>query len=278
MKTGSLIMLLWLASLATAQAALPQEAKIPGGVALIALGETRPDAVRYGDHRVRLAQYDGQWHAVVGIPLDAAPGQHRIEVEHAGTRQRHDFTVAAHAYPEQRITLPDDRRVTLSQADLDRFHRERPEILGAFRHWYEAAPEWPRFIVPVAGRMSSPFGLRRFFNDQPRNPHNGIDIAAPAGTPVVAPAAGRVVVTGDYFFNGKTVFLDHGHGLVTMHSHLDTIGVRPGQIVAQGEPIGTVGMTGRATGPHLHWTVSVNDARVDPLLFLDAEERARIGL
>ena len=268
------VLLLWVASVQ----AMPRESRVPGGVALVDLGEARPEAVRYGDNAVRVAREGGRWYAVVGIPLDAAAGVHRISVRRDGEELRREFSVTTKQYREQRITLSSDRQVQLAQADIDRFQRERPEILGAFRHWFEAEAEMPRFIVPVAGRMSSPFGLRRFFNDQPRNPHNGLDIAAPTGTPVVAPAAGRVVTTGDYFFNGKTVFLDHGHGLVTMHCHLDSIEVQPGQTVAQGEPIGSVGMTGRATGPHLHWTVSLNDTRVDPLLFLDAEERTKIGL
>jgi len=130
---------------------------------------------------------------------------------------------------------------------------------------------WPRFIQPVAGPYSSPFGLKRFFNGEARAPHAGLDIAAPEGRPVQAPADGVVAQTGDYFFNGRTVLIDHGNGLVSMLCHLSEIRVQKGQQLKQGEVIGTVGKTGRATGPHLHWTVSLNDARIDPLLLLPAK-------
>ena len=133
-------------------------------------------------------------------------------------------------------------------------------------------PDSLRMALPVSGRESSPFGLRRYFNEQPRKPHSGLDIAAPEGTPVLAPAGGRVIDTGEYFFNGNTVFLDHGQGLVTMYCHLHEIRVEAGQTVQEGETLGTVGRTGRATGPHLHWGVSLNDARVDPRLFLREEQ------
>lgn len=133
---------------------------------------------------------------------------------------------------------------------------------------FSTARPWQGMIWPVRGRESSAFGLRRFFNGEERNPHSGLDVAMPTGTPVVAPAPGKVVLTGDFFFNGNSVFIDHGQGLITMVCHLHNIGVTEGTEVQAGDQIGTIGATGRATGPHLHWTVSLNNARIDPRLLL----------
>jgi murein DD-endopeptidase MepM/ murein hydrolase activator NlpD len=151
---------------------------------------------------------------------------------------------------------------------MQRITRESKQINSALRHWSDTQDVVLEFQKPVSGPTSSPYGLRRFFNEQPRKPHSGLDIAAATGTPIQAPAPGTVLDTGDFFFNGNTVLLDHGQGLVTMYCHMSKIGVKPGQTVNTGDSLGEVGMTGRVTGPHLHWGVSLNDARIDPLLFL----------
>lgn len=267
------VLLLWTAWVL----ALPlTHSPVPGGVAVVALpADADPASVRYADRRTLTTREADTWYAVVGLPLATQPGTHYLEARTLDDRPvRLSFQVSDKSYEEQHITLKDKRKVNPEPRDLERIRRESGSIRNALRHWSNGIAVPLVFLKPVAGPTSSPFGLRRFFNEQPRKPHSGLDIAAPEGTPVRAPAAGTVIQTGEYFFNGKTVFIDHGQGLVTLYCHLSRIGVEPGQRVSRGEVIGQVGMTGRVTGPHLHWGVSLNDARVDPMLFLPAETTA----
>lgn len=242
---------------------------VPGGVAVVDLGAgaERP-AARYRDQPVLVVREDGRrWIAVVGVPLTVKPGQQQIELDDG---RRLAFAVGSRHYKEQRITLKNREQVSPSPANLARIERELAEQTAAYRRFSPRQPSNLLFDRPVAGPLSSPFGLRRFFNGEERNPHSGLDFAVPAGTPVKAPAAGTVILVGDYFFNGKTVFVDHGQGLISMFCHLSRIDVRVGDELARGAVLGRVGATGRATGAHLHWNVSLNDARVDPSIFIGA--------
>lgn len=252
---------------------LPPSTAVPGGVAIVPLdvaGNPRPPVAHYNGKRVMVIEKDQRWHAVVGIPLDAAIGTHHIEVSDASARkQRIAFAVADKQYDIQRLTIKDKRKVDPLPQDLKRIDREKKRIDAAFARWSDTLADDLLFALPAQGEFSSPFGLRRFFNEQPRNPHSGLDIAAPIGTPIHAPANGVVIDTGNFFFNGNSVFIDHGQGLVTMFCHMDKISAKIGQKIKRGDFIGTVGATGRVTGAHLHWSVSLNNARVDPMLFLD---------
>ena len=250
---------------------LPRESRVPGGIALLDLGaaDELPGSVVFNGYGAPVLRTDSGWIAIVGIPLDTKPGPQAAMLRPAaGQASKLAFTVADKRYEEQRLKVANQRHVDPSKEDLERIDRERKRIDAALGHY--AADRTPELAMrpPVDGPRSSSFGLRRFFNDQPRNPHAGMDIAAATGTPILSPAPGIVTDTGDYFFNGNTVFVDHGQGVVTMYCHLSRIDVRPGQEVATGEQLGLVGATGRVTGPHLHWGIAVNRAMVDPALFL----------
>ncbi len=250
--------------------ALPLESRVPGGVALIRLGtattgEPRPRAW-FGEQPVWVTRDGTHWIAVLGIALDTQPGTAgELRVSDGSTPS---FEIGQKHYPEQRIKLKDAGKVILSPADETRAVQEIAHIQRLKRHWREVTDTDSDFVLPAEGRLTSRFGLRRFFNGEPRAPHNGLDIAVPRGTAVKANAAGKVLAVDDFFFNGKTVFIDHGNGLISMACHLDRIDVQAGQNVARGELIGRSGMTGRASGPHLHWSVILNGAMVDPALFL----------
>jgi murein DD-endopeptidase MepM/ murein hydrolase activator NlpD len=255
---------------------LPQPRAVPGGVAMLELGAapTRPKADSNGVP-VMVVGAPGGWIAVLGIPLSAKPGVGAISVHRAGKAlERLGYTIEAMQYAEQHLKVP-QRTVDLSKEDLARYEREREHQKAVVATYTEGAPVEILMRQPTPGPRSSSFGLRRVFNGQSRNPHSGMDIAADVGTPVVASAAGRVIDTGDYFFNGKTIWIDHGAGLLTMYCHLSAIRVKTGDPVVAGEPIGAVGATGRVTGAHLHWSVSLNRAMVDPALFLRDTEAGR---
>ncbi|HBZ92613.1 MAG TPA: peptidase M23 [Pseudomonas sp.] len=242
---------------------------VPGGVAVVDLGNpAQAPKVRYQGKPVLTVREDGQrWIAIVGIPLSVKPGTQQVEVEGGRTLS---FQVGAKHYTEQRITIKNQQQVTPNAENLKRIERELAEQTRAYQQFSARQPSNLLFDKPVNGPLSSPFGLRRFFNGEERNPHSGLDFAANRGTPIKAPAAGKVILVGDYFFNGKTVFVDHGQGLISMFCHLSEIGVKVGDELARGGVLGKVGATGRATGPHLHWNVSLNDARVDPAIFIGA--------
>ena len=262
----------------TAQA-LPKTAPVPGGVALIRLGKVsaQPKAPRawFAERQVLVASAAGHWVAVVGLPLDLKAGSQELLVGEGATQKTLRFEVKDKRYPEQHITLKDSSKVNLASADEERATREIAAIQELKRHWRDTAETETDFQLPAEGRLASRFGLRRIFNGEARAPHSGLDVAVPRGTPIKAAAQGKILATGDYFFNGKTVFIDHGNGLISMYCHLDRIDVQSGDQVTQGQRVGLAGSTGRSSGPHLHWSVVLNGTMVDPELFLVAEQKAK---
>ena len=253
--------------LATAAVAAPEHAPWPGGIAFLDVGpaEAPRPIVEFGERRVLVTRDGDRWLAAVGIPLDASTGESSVRVN---TARDLTFDVREHAYREQRLTVTNKKYVSPDEAQLERIGRERKIIDDALTNWRDIDVPGLALTAPVDGPRSSSFGLRRFFNEQPRAPHKGMDIAASEGTVIAAPGEGVVTAIGDYFFNGKTVIIDHGQGFVTMYCHLSEIDVSEGQQLETGEPIGAVGATGRVTGPHLHFGTYLNGTAVDPALLL----------
>ena len=248
----------------------PRARAVPGGVARLALGPARdrPQVFTRTGVPVLVVGDAIAWTAVLGIALAEVPGPGQVTVQVAGEPERLlAFDIAPQRYAEQRLKVAPGT-VDLSPENQARYERERDHQAGVMATFSTPVPAQLAMQVPVPGRRSSSFGLRRVFNGQARNPHSGMDIAAPTGTPVAAPLPGRVMDTGDYFFNGSTVWLDHGGGLLSMSCHLSAIDVAVGDAVQTGQRIGAVGATGRVTGPHLHWGVMLNRTMVNPALFV----------
>lgn len=249
--------------------ALPREEAVPGGVVLVSLPGEQQGPVLYQGRYV-LVWHDGQGAvAVVGIPLAATPGVHHLELP-GGARV--PFTIHAKDYPVQRLKLP-PRMVNPPQAQLARIETESKKLAGARATYSVHEPESLAPTLPVCGRLSTPFGLRRLLNGEPRQSHMGWDLAAPAGTVVRAPLSGKVLLTEAMYFSGNTVVVDHGSGLITLYGHLASMAVQPGEEVKAGGVIGQVGSTGRATGPHLHFALALNGAWVNPGAFLEQDLR-----
>lgn len=266
--------LVLLAGLPALALALPEHAPRPGGIAVLevpATNDNAPPVVRFDGRRTLVVRRDDRWLAVIGIPLDREPGPATARIGNTGNSETQalTFDVSPHAYREQHLTVKPGY-VNPAPEQLERIVAERERIDAALSRWSDRAVDAVTLHPPLDGARSSSFGSRRFFNGEPRAPHRGMDIAGSAGTGISAPLSGTVVLAGDYYFTGNTVIVDHGQGLLTLYAHLQELAVGDGQDVTRGERLGTVGATGRVTGPHLHFAVYLNGTPVDPGLLLDA--------
>ena len=261
-----LIIFLLLPSLSQA---LPEKALVPGGIALLAMPDYKEGTVvTFDNKQVAVFPYKNTWVAMAGISLSTKPGDYEFSIKHhTGITLNSKVTVIEKKYAEQHLTIKNKRKVNPNEEDMKRIGKERIRKKKAKTLRTETIPKVD-FIWPTDGRISSIFGLRRFFNEQERRPHNGLDIAAATGTPVKATADGTIIDAGNFFFSGNMIFIDHGQGIISLYAHMDSINVKPGDTVKQGQLIGAVGTTGRSTGPHLHFAVFANKTLIDPVYML----------
>jgi biotin carboxyl carrier protein len=236
----------------------------PGDIAVITIKNVKgPVEGTFNNRRVYFNPSKDSYKAVLGIDLFTEPGQYNLDIASTGVTLHHVVTVSKKKYPIQRLTLPKDM-VELSPENEARVEREQKKTAALWPN--ETGRLWiGNFINPREGEIGTVFGVRRIINKIPKSPHSGVDVAAEEGEEVRAPNNGAAVLIDQLFYSGNTVILDHGQGIYTMFFHLSKILVTPGQNVKKGDVIGLVGATGRATGPHLHWGVRVQGARVDPL-------------
>jgi len=167
-------------------------------------------------------------------------------------------------FGESRITISDTSKVNLSKEDAQRAYKESQIIKNSLNKYSTDIKSSLKFINPVNGIISSRYGKQRYINNQPRSPHLALDIAAAEGTKIIAPAAGKVLLVGDFFYSGNYLILDHGFGLISSYSHMSEVNVKINDYLEQGDVIGKVGSTGRVTGPHLHWSVYLSNERINP--------------
>jgi murein DD-endopeptidase MepM/ murein hydrolase activator NlpD len=210
---------------------------------------------------------DGTWRALVGIDLDAKAGEYDVRIAAGGEHTTDHLVVARRVFPTRRLTVNPD----LVNPPPEMMARVQAEAKHLHEIWDHPAPQrlWASpFVRPVPDEANSSFGTRSIYNGEPRSPHTGADFLSPAGRPVKAPNAGRIVLAAPQYFTGNTVIIDHGLGLFSLLAHLSEIDVKAGDLVAAGDIVGKVGATGRVTGPHLHWSVRDGNARVDPLSLL----------
>ncbi|HAD04423.1 MAG: hypothetical protein A2091_03320 [Desulfuromonadales bacterium GWD2_61_12] len=245
----------------------------PGGVGVIRWQGSLPAlaVAAFGGEVIPLNRAgNGAW-GLVGIDVEASSGGHTLKVAMADARGRSDFATLAFAVespaveaPPEALKLPPGQVTPRQPAVLRRIREERELLVKLFAD-RQTPIMWHRFSLPVDGSISTPFGRRRLLNGKTPTLHAGIDFRGDAGTPVRAAGRGRVVLAEDLFYTGATVILDHGDGLFSLYGHLREFVCRPGDILEHKAVLGTIGSTGRSTGPHLHWSMNLRGARIDPL-------------
>lgn len=253
---------------------LGSRAMQPGELVVVTITTPGPSSdvtVRAFSHHAPTFQVDRlTWSALVGIDLDTPVGHYPVMADATIDGNRLEtisgIDVKAKAFVTRQLSV-DNAFVNPPASESKRIAQEAARLDAL---WKTETPkrQWDVFARPVAEEANSAFGSRSVYNGQARTPHTGADFLSPAGTPVHAPGAGTVVIAGPLYFTGNTVVIDHGLGMYSMLAHFSAIAVHEGDLVTAGQVVGRVGATGRVTGPHLHWAVRLNGARVDPLSVL----------
>lgn len=226
-------------------------------------GELPPKGLQALGQQWPLRQHQGSWQGWIGVDLKTRPGNHVITWQTAGGKQQDRLHVQAGEFRISRIEVK-KAMASFDAESLARIRKDQKALKQTYQMDSGKAATFSYAALPVEGVMSTPFGAQRYVNGEPRSPHSGIDIAAAEGTPVATPFAGTVLLVSSMYLNGNTVVIGHGDGLVSVFSHLHDMAVKQGDVLAAGAVIGAVGMSGRATGPHLHWSIRFHEARINP--------------
>ena len=247
--------------------AYPDRDYSPGDVIFISLNQNESllDFYYRGNLMTKVSK-DDKYYLLFGVPYDMKKGENQFIFESKKIIKKITFNILKKKYPIQKIEIKKFKVKT--QDEYKRISKERAEIIQAKKKIYAKFPDY-MFIIPAQGPISGTYGTVRYYNGKKGNYHNGHDIAAAIGTPIYAPSSGIVMLTGDYYYNGKFVMVNHGNNLISMFLHLNDIKVKKDDVIKKGQIIGTVGTTGLSTGPHLHWSVLLNNSYIDPLKLIN---------
>ena len=234
-----------------------------GDVVLVPLENTEINLeFFYKNSPMTTVRENNKFYLLFGIPYDSLIGVNSFVFYNQSYKKIIKINIEQKKFGSQNIKI--NKYNKKSQTLLDRIYSEKKEIIGAKKTKYNHYPDI-NFMIPVEGIVTGVYGTQRYYNGEKGNYHNGHDIAADTGTPIYSPSSGKVILTGDYYYNGKFAMINHGNSLISIFLHMNDIHVSKGSIVEKGELIGTVGNTGLSTGPHLHWSVLLNNTYVDPL-------------
>ena len=245
----------------------PGNEYFPGGIIYLPLSQNESnDNFYYKNHLITKIDKDNKLYLLFGIPYYSKEGFNEYLFKSKTREKKVTINIIKKNYSSQNINIK--KYKTKSKEELTRIIFEKNELIEAKKRHYNEYPD-TSFIMPAYGVTTGTYGTKRYYNGKKGKFHNGHDIAAETGTYIFAPSAGKVMLTGDYYYNGKFVMLNHGNNLISMFLHMNEISVSNNQIIRKGQKIGTIGNTGLSTGPHLHWSVLANNEYIDPLVLID---------